>query len=235
MSFDLRATCELFGQMFSLQLEAREQAEAFDRRMATRRTHEALVQHLARETNFADGLMRYQPNLLDYIPSGGVALVVGGQFSALGRTPSEADVSALAGWLRNERQTGVFATDRLVELWPEAAGFLDSGAGVLALCVSPSAADYIMWFRPEVAREVTWAGNPDKAVDAVDGRISPRRSFAEWTETVSGRSEGVGPARHRGRRGPPPLASRAGRPPPRRGKRRARRPRGSPAPPHGGA
>ena len=46
-----------------------------------------------------------------------------------------------------------------------------------------------MWFRGEQLREVTWGGNPDKAVDiAPDGRLSPRQSFTAWSEIVRLRS-----------------------------------------------
>src|SRR5690606_1198310 len=45
-----------------------------------------------------------------------------------------------------------------------------------------------MLFRQEEMMVRQWAGNPDKALDQQgDGRLSPRRSFATWRETVRGR------------------------------------------------
>jgi diguanylate cyclase (GGDEF)-like protein len=50
--------------------------------------------------------------------------------------------------------------------------------------------DAIAWFRPELAATVDWAGDPRKSVetDSQTGRVSPRRSFATWRETVRGQS-----------------------------------------------
>ena len=61
---------------------------------------------------------------------------------------------------------------------------------MLALSISRSAKDYILWFRREVLETVTWAGNPAKAVQKIgEGeRLTPRASFAAWRETVRGRS-----------------------------------------------
>ena len=47
-----------------------------------------------------------------------------------------------------------------------------------------------MLWRKELNQTVEWAGNPDKPVEpgAEGDRLSPRRSFAIWKQTVSGRS-----------------------------------------------
>ncbi len=45
---------------------------------------------------------------------------------------------------------------------------------------------YAFWFRSEVIRTVTWAGNPTKPVSIEHGRpkLDPRKSFDAWKETV---------------------------------------------------
>jgi two-component system, chemotaxis family, sensor kinase Cph1 len=51
----------------------------------------------------------------------------------------------------------------------------------------------VMWFRPELVRQVDWGGDPHNAklAAAEDDhvRLSPRKSFDLWRETVRGRSE----------------------------------------------
>ena len=50
---------------------------------------------------------------------------------------------------------------------------------------------FIIWFRPEVLQTVNWGGDPNKAVEIKsDGtlRMSPRKSFAQWQESVTQRS-----------------------------------------------
>jgi two-component sensor histidine kinase len=46
-----------------------------------------------------------------------------------------------------------------------------------------------MWFRAEQLQTVKWAGNPHKDVAHTPGAVlTPRSSFEEWSESVSGRS-----------------------------------------------
>ena len=53
---------------------------------------------------------------------------------------------------------------------------------MVAVRLSDTAGEYLIWFRPERVQMMTWGGNPYKAVvignDPMD--LSPRRSFAQW-------------------------------------------------------
>ena len=197
----LRAVCELFGSMFSLQLEAREKGEQFEERLASRMVLQNLMLNLASADDYAVGLTQQSPNLLDYIHGGGpaddgarqggVAVSVKGQLTFLGTTPVQAQIEALVSWLNTNIPQGdsVFATDRLGELWPDAAAFADVAAGVLVISVSPEPSDFIIWFRPEIVETANWAGEPKKLVASGPNgdRLSPRKSFEVWKETVRGR------------------------------------------------
>lgn len=184
-----RGACELFARLFSLQLEAREEAEdaAYAARM--RRVRDGLVQVMAQEKNLALGLIRQRPNLLDLVASEGVALLIEGSYAAIGRVPEEEAVRAVAAWAGAHASEGVIALDRLADAFPPAAAFAEVAAGALVLSVTRDPRDCIIWFRPELVQTVTWAGNPNKPVEVTpDGaRLSPRRSFDAWRETVRGR------------------------------------------------
>ena len=56
--------------------------------------------------------------------------------------------------------------------------------------ILPDHGCYAFWFRPEVIRTVTWAGAPAKPVTIEQGqaRISPRKSFESWKQTVERQS-----------------------------------------------
>ena len=197
----LRAICELFGSMFSLQLEARENGEQFEERLASRMVLQNLMLNLAGADDYAIGLTQQSPNLLDYIHGGdasldgsrqgGVAVSVKGQLTFLGFTPSKSQIESLIEWLNTRilKDESVFSTDRLGELWPEAAAFAGVSAGILAISVSPEPSDFIVWFRPEIMATANWAGEPKKLVTSGPNgdRLSPRKSFEVWKETVRGR------------------------------------------------
>ena len=188
--------------MFSLQLEACQKRDEFDERLASRMVLQNLMLNLASADDYAVGLTKESPNLLDYIHcglpaadgtiQGGVAVSVKGSLAFLGITPGESQIQDLIAWLNNHvsENDGLFSTDRLGEVWPPGAAFANVASGVLAISVSQELSDFIIWFRPELVGTSAWAGEPVKLVESgPDGdRLSPRKSFEVWQETVRGRS-----------------------------------------------
>jgi PAS domain-containing protein len=69
-------------------------------------------------------------------------------------------------------------------------------SGLMAVRVSSTPGEYLMWFRPERIRTVTWGGDPMKPVLVGDdpATLSPRRSFAQWHQLVEATSEAWSPA-----------------------------------------
>ena len=198
----LRAICELFGSMFSLQLEAREKSEQFEARLASRKILQELMLNLAGVEDYAYGLTQQTPNLLDYIHGGdialdgarggGVAVRVAGEITFLGTTPNREQITALTNWLTSymTETEGVFATDRLGEIYDPAKAFANVASGLLVIAVSRDPSDFILWFRPELVETALWAGDPAKPMTTgPDGdRLSPRKSFEVWKHTVRNRA-----------------------------------------------
>jgi light-regulated signal transduction histidine kinase (bacteriophytochrome)/CheY-like chemotaxis protein len=197
----LRAVCELFGSMFSLQLEARETGEQFGARLASRMVLQNLMLNLASAEDYAIGLTQQSPNLLDYIHGGsaaadgtrqgGVAVCVNGQLTYLGITPNHDQILDLVSWLDSQMShaPGIYSTDRLPEVWSPAATFMNVASGLLVISVSPEPSNFIIWFRPELIGTVNWAGEPKKLLAGPEaGQLNPRKSFEVWKETVRGRS-----------------------------------------------
>jgi two-component system, chemotaxis family, sensor kinase Cph1 len=105
----------------------------------------------------------------------------------VGATPDAGTVLALAQWLAAGTK-GVYATDALAESWPRAARHIDTASGILAVPTSQIFRNYLIWFRPETARTIKWAGEPVKRTSGNAGGIAPRKDFAPWIETVRNRS-----------------------------------------------
>jgi len=191
LPYRLRLAFELFAQMTSFHLETRLEAAELGSRLQQRSVSEALINNLANEPNLSSGLKRFRPNLLEYIPANGLALWIDGHFSGLGKTPKAKEVALLVRWLNDTMTEGVYYTDKLSAHYPPALSFSDKASGILALSVSRTPKDYVIWFRPEVIQTVTWAGDPNKPTVALsdETRISPRKSFAEWKQTVRHQSE----------------------------------------------
>ncbi|HEX4381516.1 MAG TPA: ATP-binding protein [Myxococcales bacterium] len=161
-----------------------DEAEARNR---TAEVHERLVRSIAQVDDAAGALLDCQPNVADLIACGGGAVLTGGDCHPFGETPPDKELLKLASWLRENAPGDVFATDSLPALYPDAGATV---TGLLAVRIAKSSADYLLWFRPELLRSVKWAGDPSKPVETgpMGDRLTPRKSFALWQETVRGHS-----------------------------------------------
>ncbi|WP_341991164.1 HWE histidine kinase domain-containing protein [Azorhizobium sp. AG788] len=193
----VRAACELFAQMASLHLSEKLIQAEQALRLRAKTTLPKLIEIMTQDEDLASALTQYQPNLQDYIPANGVVVWWEGKATSKGVTPSGHEIAALVAWLNATMREGVFITDRLSELYPPAAAYAAIASGLVALSISRDPKDYVLWFRPELLETVTWAGNPAKPVEPGDDgeRLSPRKSFAAWRETVRGRSRAWNPGK----------------------------------------
>jgi light-regulated signal transduction histidine kinase (bacteriophytochrome) len=191
--FLIRAACDLLGQVLSLQLEARDHNAEYEHRIGLKLIQSKLLASMAAEEDYRDGLVRERDELLKLASAGGAAIVADDRCTLIGQTPTEADVRRLVKWLDSNIKEEIYSTHSLSSVFPEAAGYAEKASGLLAISISKLHASYVLWFRPEVMRTLKWAGNPSKAAayDEEDGllRISPRKSFEIWQETVRHKSD----------------------------------------------
>lgn len=184
--YHVRAACEFIGQVVSMQIAAHEAAALATRRDALRGVHIRLLAHMAAEDHFIDGLLAQPKDLMALTGAEGAALVAGGRCTRLGEAPAEDDILALVEWLSAQDREDVFVTDSLAAEWPEGERLKDMGSGVIAMSISQVHDSYLIWFRPELVRTVSWGGDPAKRAElGPDGlRLHPRQSFETWQETV---------------------------------------------------
>jgi two-component system, chemotaxis family, sensor kinase Cph1 len=186
VSYELRKTCEFLGRVIFSEISAREETEDYDYRMKLTYIQSALMKYMSQEENFIDGLIKYEPNLLELTTAQGAAVCFGGKYTVIGETPKEEDLNYLVQWLKKNVEEEVFYTDSLARLYPDAEKFKNVGSGLLAIPISKN--NYVLWFRPEVIQTVNWGGDPNKAYEVNQSqgnvRLCPRKSFELWKETV---------------------------------------------------
>ncbi|GEM44559.1 ATP-binding protein [Deinococcus cellulosilyticus] len=185
LSYSVRAMCEFLGQMLSLQLSSKADHEHGQLEKNMQSSAARIVEYLASTPQVEHAFHDLAQELYTLVRCEGLVVVSGERITTLGMVPSQ---EILKDWIPLIAEKGrVYATDHLREEWAE----LDFGssAGVLSLVLSRSHPELILWFRTEVVQQVTWGGNPDKMVSADGERLSPRKSFEAWQQTVHGRSE----------------------------------------------
>ena len=90
------------------------------------------------------------------------------------------------------RQDGpVCASASLGLIEPHFAELRGVASGLVAVALSESAGEYLLWLRPERVRTVAWGGNPNKPMVVGNSPmdLSPRRSFAQWHQVVEATSD----------------------------------------------
>ena len=187
LSATTRRACELLARLMALQLASEERASVSVELARRAHLQTSLVDKLSEDAGTLPAALSRQGELLVGLTgAGGAALLLGGAPLLVGATPSAEEVMALAGWIAGRGLEGTFHTERLSRFHPPASAYADVASGVLAVRLDETAPRFILWFRPEVARTVTWAGNPQKPVVAGPGedRLHPRASFQDWKETV---------------------------------------------------
>lgn len=184
----VRSACDVLGQMLSLQLAVEERAgleQDRARRAALQgRLVEALSHAPSLEAPLAAPAAR---DLLAVADASGAVLALGERPLTAGDTPPPDALAALCAWLdAHAPHEEVWHTDRLPSLYPAAGAWGGAACGLLAVRLGAEGGRWALWLRPEVARTVTWAGNPDKPAEPEAGALHPRASFSAWRQTVRG-------------------------------------------------
>jgi light-regulated signal transduction histidine kinase (bacteriophytochrome) len=190
--YEVRAGCELLGQIVSSELANKVIQEEVDYKARLESLRSGVVESISQADNFRDALVQPEPRLLGVVGATGAAVCLDREITLVGATPDIENVRSLIAWADTQVKDNIFYTDSLPKLYPEARSFKDTASGLLLLRISKLRHYYILWFRPEVIRTVNWAGNPDESIQVhSDGSITlcPRKSFAQWQEIVQLTSE----------------------------------------------
>ncbi len=194
VALQVRNACDFLAQVVALQISALERTARAAQQVELAAIQGELIARMARERQFANGLARRPSAWLALAGATGAAAVVDGDVTTAGLTPDRTQILALVDWLNRNEQAEVYSTFALCERFPAAEAYADLASGVLAIRTSQLHPSYVLWFRPEVVQEVSWGGDPKKAVEADTGRLHPRKSFEQWKEKVHGRATPWEPA-----------------------------------------
>lgn len=188
VSYPLRVACEMVGRFLSSQVAAKERLETLESMEARRSVLGRVMSGHVFRRDVLDGLVHRSPNLMSIMDAGGAAVYAGGRCHVLGLTPREEQIRMLVDWLRTTSPDEVYSTAALSRSFSEASSFQSVASGILAFSLPKSDPEIVIWFRPEQIQDVTWGGDPRKPVEVEPGsaRLGPRRSFAQWKETVRG-------------------------------------------------
>jgi len=189
VSYEIRTACEFLGQVMSLELANKEENESLDYRIKLKSIQNKFLEAMPLAENFMEGLVKDKTNLLELVDAQGVVICTDGDLAIAGNTPNKSDIYDLLEWVEAKIDNDIFYTDCLPKLYPTAERFKDVASGLIVLSISQIQKNYVLWFRPEVIQTVNWGGDPQQStILEQEGRLSPRKSFELWQETVRSQS-----------------------------------------------
>lgn len=186
LRWPVRAAAELLAEVASTRITAIENYAHAQVALMVRRLEQRLVEATSTEGDWRYAIFRQPRTLLQPLEATGVVLAHDGEVLTAGEVPSSPELRALLDWVRTQDDEP-FACNAVAKANPALASLAPVASGVLAVRLSSSRADHLLWLRKEQLQTVTWAGNPTKPMTS-DGleTLSPRRSFAAWSEIVRG-------------------------------------------------
>lgn len=186
VSLDRRTAMELFADMFSQELFARQQSAAIDVDLRARAVHDQIMVATNLESSAFENLRGNLDAFLKIINADGCAVWIENEYALVGTGLDRDEARQLVRYMNRNAASRVFATNALSEQFDDAAHYAARASGVLAIPVSRTPRDYLLFFRREVAHSVNWAGNPNKPVETGSNgiRLTPRKSFEAWRTLV---------------------------------------------------
>lgn len=187
LSYETRTICEFLGQVISFEVGSKANTEDLEYRIQLQTVHSRFINTIANCQTLTDALSQNPRDLMELAGASGVIFCENRNTIAFGQTPPEATIEDLITWIDQKiGEDTIYGTSTLVTDYPLFLPHKDFASGLLALRISRIQPSYLIWFRPEVIQTIDWGGDPRKPSDADSHqlRITPRKSFALWKETV---------------------------------------------------
>ena len=120
-SFQRRSAAELFGQLYSLQVESVERTQSSRYETEARAAHDRLLASASGKDDIIGSLARVADELRALVPCDGVAVCTGDRFETSGEAPDRQAMIELLHSLHDIDTSRVFATDSIAARHPPAA------------------------------------------------------------------------------------------------------------------
>lgn len=190
VDYRVRQACDFLARLVSLQSDAIQERETFKALEVFKDARQNLLLQISGQDDLPAAIAGAS-TLLDIPRAGGAAVVWDQQYFLVGKTPDRRQISKLVSVLSNTTLP-VFVTDSVLKSLPsvEPESMVNFASGLIAIRLTQSDSKWLLWFRPQILEEVSWAGKNDAPVEMgnANEQLQPRKSFELWKETVTGKS-----------------------------------------------
>ena len=189
ISRSVQVATQALASSLSRQIKGKKDAELYRERLRLRSQEDAVMSRLGSDKSLTTFFEQSGRELAKLVCATGFAAAQGNDLYVFGKVPDKIDIRGLADHVRVPAALQPFATHSLSSEFQQAAVYTDLASGLLAVTMSTEVPTILLWFRAEHIELIKWAGDPHKEMPADGSPLSPRTSFAEWTEQVKGQSK----------------------------------------------
>ncbi len=196
IELELRAVCELLSEVVGTRIATLESFAQSQAELAVRRIEQRMIEATSKNGDWRTALFDPSNSILKPVGATGAALLLDNHVLTAGEVPATKELREIGRWLETKGlqksgSSGLFSTTSFTLDEPAFASLVGVASGLMATRISNMPGDYLIWFRPEQVRTVTWGGNPFKpfVVGNDPSDLSPRRSFAQWHQVVEATSQ----------------------------------------------
>ena len=187
LSYEMCSAFEMLSGIVSLKVTSLQSQESHAFRDFVTVTYGQLIESVYRNQDLTSALMD-ESGLMKLFNATGAAMTKEGKVTTAGVTPDENEIEELVLWLHTRDVRQVIAFDSLGREFEPAMNWSEKFSGMLAIPVNIARDQYVLLFRPERVREITWGGNPEERIRFAhdEKNYHPRNSFKQWQERVGG-------------------------------------------------
>ncbi|EDP94778.1 ATP-binding protein [Kordia algicida OT-1] len=188
LSQEIRNTVTLHGHFITSQIDIRILNEEYE---IARKANLAVDTLTTKNLNFHRNSLKElfaEDAIIQLCNSCGVSLSVDGKMHSKGDTPSDIEVNLLGDILFDFSRNKHFSTSELSRITSDIVSIVEKFPGINYYSLGDEH-NYIIWYRYPTLKEINWAGDPSKSIVKKEQRLSPRKSFEKFTESVKNTSK----------------------------------------------
>ena len=183
-----RDACELAGSLLSVYLSSRRQEELLKRRVEISDNLTHHISSMANQDDFVTSIAKAAPWIASVFHADGFIWVHGEDCFHWGETPSELQARKLLEALDQQNQEPIVYTENLAQWRPDMGALAERLPGLMVLRLGQREGGSLQLFRAPYAASIHWAGDPSQSDFDGEGQLTPRKSFAKFTQSVQDRS-----------------------------------------------
>ncbi|MCX2480638.1 GAF domain-containing protein [Pedobacter sp. MC2016-15] len=151
-----------------------------------------IIQCIFSKGDMAKGLMEDEgKQFLSLLDLDGFSVSINGDIVSHGIVPEQDEIENMLLWANSKSLGTVFSSHEFGEVYDDARHYQNIASGVVIIPINSHKGDFVIGFRPERIKDISWGGNPNEAVNfEKDGiKYHPRNSFKLWQQTIFGQSK----------------------------------------------